>query len=104
MLTKFEIVGNNLNLKVLSFNNHVVAVDNGRHTDRLRNHAVVEQVGNLMWLQLYAIREDIYADENIAMKGDNLISMSGKELIQVNGADAAIVTFHADFHRVPDKT
>jgi hypothetical protein len=38
------------------------------------------------------------------MKRDDLIAMSGKELIQVNGTDAAIVTFHADFHRVPNKT
>jgi len=38
------------------------------------------------------------------MKSDNLIAMSGKELIQVNGTDAAIVTFHGNFHRVPNKT
>lgn len=38
------------------------------------------------------------------MKSDILIAMSGKELIQVNGTDAAIVTFHGNFHDVPDKT
>ncbi len=38
------------------------------------------------------------------MKSDNLIAMSGKELIQVNGTDAAIVTFHGNFHHVPNKT
>jgi hypothetical protein len=102
LLTKFEAGGNNFD--VISFDNHVTAVDEGRRTARLRNHVLLEHGHNLLWVYPVYGREDIYADENIAMKSDNLISMSGKELIQVNGADAAIVTFHADFHRVPDKT
>lgn len=102
LLTKFEAGGNNLD--VISFDNHVTAVDEGHRTARLRNHVLVEQGHNLLWVYPVYGREDIYADEDIAMKSDNLIVMSGKELIQVNGTDAAIVTFHADFHRVPDKT
>src|ERR1700691_3068996 len=102
VLTKFESGGNNLD--VISFDNHVTAVDEGRRTARLRNHVLVEQGHNLLWVYPVYGREDIYADENIAMKSDNLIAMSGKELIQVNGTDAAIVTFHADFHRVPNQT
>lgn len=102
VLTKFESGGNNLD--VVSFDNHVTAVDEGRRTARLRNHVLVEQGHNLLWMLPAYAREDIYADENIAMKSDDLIAMSGKELIQVNGTDAAIVTFHADFHRVPNKT
>lgn len=102
MLTKFKSSGDNLD--VVSFDNHVTAVDEGRRTARLRNHVLVEQGINLLWVFPFYGREDIYADEDIAMKSDNLIAMSGKELIQVNGTDAAIVTFHADFHRVPDKT
>jgi hypothetical protein len=102
VLTKFEFGGNNLD--VVSFDNHVTAVDEGRRTARLRNHVLIEQGHNLLWVLPAYAREDIYADENIAMKSDDLIAMSGKELIQVNGTDAAIVTFHADFHRVPNKT
>jgi hypothetical protein len=102
VLTRFESGGNNLT--VVAFDNHVIAVDQGRHTARLRNHVLIEHGINLLWVFPMYGREDIYADEDIAMKGDNLIAMSGKELIQVNGTDTAIVTFHADFHRVPNKT
>jgi hypothetical protein len=102
VLTRFEYGGNNLN--VLSFDNHVTAVDHGRHTARLRNHILVEQVNCLLWVLPVYNREDYYADENIALKSDNLIVMSGKELLQVNGTDTAIATFHADFHRVPNQT
>ncbi|MGA9725850.1 MAG: hypothetical protein WBQ86_25580 [Candidatus Binatus sp.] len=102
VLTKFEFGGNNLD--VISFENHVTAVDEGRRTARLRNHVLTEQGHNLLWVLPAYAREDIYADEDIAMKSDDLIAMSGKELIQVNGTDSAIVTFHGDFHRVPDKT
>lgn len=102
VLTKFEFGGSNLD--VVSFDNHVTAVDEGRRTARLRNHVLAEQGHNLMWVFPAYAREDIYADEDIAMKSDDLIAMSGKELIQVNGTDAVLVTFHADFHRVPNKT
>jgi hypothetical protein len=101
VLTRFEYGGNNLN--VLTFDNHVTAVDQKHDTGRLRNHALVEQVNYLLWVLPTYTREDIYADENIALKSDNLIVMSGKELVQLNGTDAAIVTFHADFHRVPSQ-
>jgi hypothetical protein len=102
VLTKFEVGPDDQN--VVAFDNHVTAVDERLRTGRLRNHTLIEQVNYLLWVFPVYAREDIYADENIAMKSDNLIAMSGKELIQVNGADAAIVTFHADFHRVPNKT
>jgi hypothetical protein len=102
VLTKFELGSSNLT--VVAFDNHVIAVDERLRTSRLRNHALVEQGHDLLWVFPFYAREDIYADENIAMKSDNLIAMSGKELIQVNGTDTAIVTFHGNFHRVPNKT
>jgi hypothetical protein len=102
VLTRFDL-GSNYTT-VVAFDNHVTAFDARLRTGRLRNHALVEQGISLLWLFPVYGREDIYADENIAMKSDNLIAMSGKELIQVNGTDAVIVTFHADFHRVPGQT
>jgi hypothetical protein len=102
VLARFDFGRHNMN--VVTFDNHVIEVDQGRHTARLRNHVLIEQGINLLWAFPFYGREDIYADEDIAMKSDNLIAMSGKELIQVNGTDTAVVTFHADFHRVPNKT
>lgn len=102
VLTKFEVSGNNLS--IVAFDNHVTAFDERLRTGRLRNHALVEQGHSLFWVFPVYAREDIYADENIAVKSDDLIAMSGRELIQVNGTDAAIVTFHADFHRLPSQT
>jgi hypothetical protein len=100
VLAKVELGGKEL--KILSFDNRVTGVDAGRHTGRLRNHAVLEQVGYLLWVFPVHAQHDIYAEEDIVMKNDNLITMSGKELVRVNGTDVAIVTFHGDFHRVPD--
>jgi len=102
VLTEFEL--SNSNLTVVAFDNHVTAVDVRLRTSRLRNHALIKQGHDLLWVFPFYAREDNYADENIAMKSDNLIAMSGKELIQVNGTDAAIVTFHGNFHHVPNKT
>jgi hypothetical protein len=102
VLTKFEVSGGDLN--VVAFDNHVTAVDEKLRTSRLRNHVLVEQGHDLMWLFPVYGREDIYADENIAMKNDNLIEMTGKELIQLNGADTALATFHGTFHRLPNQT
>ena len=102
VLTRFEAGGHSLSF--VGFDNHVIAVDPGRHTARLRNHVLLEQGINLLWLFPFYGHEDIYADEDITMKNDNLIAMSGKELVQVNGTDTALGTFHADFHRVPNKT
>jgi hypothetical protein len=100
VLNKVELSGQEV--KIVSFDNRVTAVDSGRRAGHLRNHAVFDQLGYLLWVFPVHAQHDIYAEEDIAMKNDNLIAMSGKQLIRVNGTDIAIVTFHSDFHRVPD--
>lgn len=99
-LNKVEIAGKEGT--IVSFENHVTAVDAKRLTFHLRNHGVVEQVGYILWLFPVRGQQDIYAEEDIAMKNKDLFAMTGEQLLRLNGQDIARMTYHADFHRVPD--
>lgn len=99
-LNKVEIAGKEGT--IVSFENHVTAVDAKRGTFHLRNHGVLEQVGYILWLFPVRAQQDIYAEQDIGMKNKDLVAMTGEQLVRLNGRDIARMTYHADFHRVPD--
>ncbi|HYL57534.1 MAG TPA: hypothetical protein VEU51_01585 [Candidatus Acidoferrales bacterium] len=87
---------------VVSFENHVTAVNVERRTGHLRNHVVFEQVGHLFFVIPISAQQDIYAEEDVVMQSEDLLAMTGQQLVRLNGKDIATMTFHGDFHRVPD--
>lgn len=97
-LVKVEIQGKQGT--VTRFDNHVTALDTERLTAHLKNHAVIESVTYVMWVFPLSTQQDIFAEQDIELKNNDVIAMRGKQLVRLNGSDIAEMTFHADFNRV----
>jgi len=98
-LTKVEIDGKEGT--ITRFDNHVTAVDNQHLTGSLENHATMVSISELFWVLPVSSRQDIFAQEDLTMKAEDVVLVQGKQLVQINGEDIVDVAFHADFHRVP---
>jgi hypothetical protein len=86
--------------KVISFDNRFTALDLKNNTARLQNRVVVEITQNFLWLIPMSAKEDILADEEIAVKDPDLIAMKGSQVLMLNGQNFASMSFHGDFRRV----
>jgi hypothetical protein len=98
-LTKVVIQGKEAT--VTHFYNRVTAHDEKRRTASLENHVTAVSVVRLLWIFPVSVPQDIFAQEDLVMKTDDVVFVQGKQRAQVNGQDIAEMTFHADFHRVP---
>lgn len=96
-----KLVIDNKELTATGFDNQVVWVDDHHGAGYLRNHLTVDQTSWLLFIPI-RVREDIYAEEIVALDNPNLANMHGAELMKLNGSDYARISFHADFNRIPD--
>jgi hypothetical protein len=98
-LTKLQI--GDSETRVVEFENRVTAVDLARATAQLRNHIALEQTIYVFFIFPVIVRQDIYAQQDVRLKGRDVLEVHGRQLVQANGTDLARMTFHSDFKRVP---
>ncbi len=72
-LTKLKVKEEEL--KVVSFENRVIAVDHDHGMGKLRNRVVTEQTSYLLWLIPITIAMEIEADEEVTLVNRDLVRM-----------------------------
>ncbi len=99
-LTDVDIPGHLV--RVTSFRNRIISIDTELRRAWMRNHVVAESTFYILFFPMHST-QDVYAEEQLQIISPDLIKVSGTQTVFIGKERIAEMTFHTDFHHVPDR-